>query len=164
MGIKDVRILDGGFAKWQQAGYLAEEEGSPLQPIKQAHNQIAINHTHTLLICLKLKRYCQTQKRASWLIFRTLEEFIGKTPGYLDIKAKGRIPGSYWGQSGSDTSNLNDYRNPDQTMASAEDILKMWQTHGINPNKRLSFYCGTGWRAAEVLAYAHVMGLKKVSL
>ena len=163
MGIKDVRILDGGFAKWQQAGYLAEEEGSPLQPIKQAHNQIAINHTH-IVDMPEAKAILSNPEESQLVDIRTLEEFIGKTPGYLDIKAKGRIPGSYWGQAGSDTSNLNDYRNPDQTMKSAEDILKMWQTHGINPNKRLSFYCGTGWRAAEVLAYAHVMGLKKVSL
>ncbi len=31
---------------------------------------------------------------------------------------------------------------------------------GIKPDQRLSFYCGTGWRAAEVLIYADVMGLK----
>lgn len=35
---------------------------------------------------------------------------------------------------------------------------------GIKPDQRLSFYCGTGWRAAEVLIYADVMGLKNISL
>ena len=35
---------------------------------------------------------------------------------------------------------------------------------GITPDQRLSFFCGTGWRAAEVLTYADVMGLKNISL
>lgn len=35
---------------------------------------------------------------------------------------------------------------------------------GIDLNKHLSFMCGSGWRAAEVLYYAQVMGLENTSL
>ena len=28
----------------------------------------------------------------------------------------------------------------------------------------VSFMCGSGWRAAEVLSYAHVMGLEDTSM
>jgi thiosulfate/3-mercaptopyruvate sulfurtransferase len=40
----------------------------------------------------------------------------------------------------------------------------MWQKDGINLDNQLAFYCGTGWRAAEVLFYADVLGLKNVTL
>ena len=50
-------------------------------------------------------------------------------------------------------------------MKPAADILKMWDELGIDyKNKHLIFYCGTGWRAAECLIYAEVIGLKRVSL
>ena len=44
------------------------------------------------------------------------------------------------------------------------EILQMWKEWDITPDKRLSFYCGTGWRAAEVLLYADVMGIQNISL
>ena len=46
-------------------------------------------------------------------------------------------------------------------MKNGQEILAMWEKDGINPENRLSFYCGTGWRAAEVLFYADVMGIRK---
>lgn len=163
MGVQDVRVLNGGFAKWQQAGYSADEQGRSLQAVSDFG--VATPAGKTYIIDMPQAKALLADKTDSQLVdIRTLDEYSGKIPGYSDITAKGRIPGSYWGQAGTDTSNLNDYRNPDQTMKNAAEIIKMWQIHGISPNKRLSFYCGTGWRAAEVLAYANVMGVKNASL
>ena len=72
--------------------------------------------------------------------------------------------GSVWGHAGSDSSHLEDYRNPDSTMRSAQEIYDIWAEEGIDPSNNLAFYCGTGWRAAEVLFYADVMGLENISL
>jgi len=58
----------------------------------------------------------------------------------------------------------NDYRNLDGTMRNSNEIIAMWKEWGITPEQKLSFFCGTGWRAAEVLVYADVMGLKNISL
>ena len=163
MGVKDVRVLNGGFAKWQQAGYPADEQGAALQAVTDFGIEAPAGRAH--IIDMPEAKALLADKTGSQMVdIRTLDEFLGKIPGYSDITAKGRIPGSFWGQAGTDTSNLNDYRNPDETMKNGVDIIKMWKQHGISADKKLSFYCGTGWRAAEVLAYAHVMGLDKVSL
>ena len=49
-------------------------------------------------------------------------------------------------------------------MRSSQEIYDMWAEEGIDPSNNLAFYCGTGWRAAEVLFYADVMGLENISL
>lgn len=50
-------------------------------------------------------------------------------------------------------------------MRSGLEILKMWDNLDIDyKNKHLIFYCGTGWRAAEVMYYAELMGLNRISL
>lgn len=48
-------------------------------------------------------------------------------------------------------------------MRNGNEILAMWKKSEIDPNKQLTFYCGTGWRASEVLFYADVMGLKHIA-
>lgn len=63
----------------------------------------------------------------------------------------GKTPPSRWKQ------NQNKIRN-------GSEVLKYWKAEGITPDPKLSFFCGTGWRAAEVLVYADVMGLKNISL
>ncbi|MGL4969127.1 MAG: rhodanese-like domain-containing protein, partial [Fusobacteriaceae bacterium] len=44
------------------------------------------------------------------------------------------------------------------------EILKMWKDLGINIENEISFFCGSGWRAAEVLIFSKVLGLDKTSL
>ena len=43
-------------------------------------------------------------------------------------------------------------------MRNADEIKALWKDAGIDTNKHLMFMCGSGWRAAEVLTYANVMG------
>ena len=35
---------------------------------------------------------------------------------------------------------------------------------GITSDKRVAFYCGTGWRASEAFFYAYLMGWEKVAV
>ncbi len=96
---------------------------------------------------------------------RSYEEYIGEISGYADLEIKGRIPGSYWGRAGSKANRLEDYRNPDLTMRSGLEILKMWDDLDIDyKRKHLIFYSGNGWRASEVMYYAELMGLHRVSM
>jgi len=95
---------------------------------------------------------------------RSWAEYIGKTSGYDFIKPKGRIPGAVWGRSGSDPHHMQDYRNPDNTMRSFHEIASNWQQAGITPDKRITFYCGTGWRASEAFFYAYLMGWEHISI
>ena len=43
-------------------------------------------------------------------------------------------------------------------------IKVLWDKAGIDTNKKLIFMCGSGWRAAEVLTYANVMGYDNSAL
>ncbi|ABR49421.1 Rhodanese domain protein [Alkaliphilus metalliredigens QYMF] len=104
------------------------------------------------------KEILADQERSKLVDIRSWEEYIGTTSGYSYIEGKGRPAGAAWGHD------LNNYRNIDNTMKNAAEIKSMWNEWGISPDQRLSFFCGTGWRAAEVLIYAEVMGLENISL
>ena len=95
---------------------------------------------------------------------RSWDEYIGKISGYSYHDKKGRIPGAVYGYAGTSATTLEDYRNIDNTMRNAAEIKALWKDAGIDTNKHLMFMCGSGWRAAEVLTYANVMGFDNTSL
>lgn len=163
MGVKDVRVLNGGLAKWQSAGYSLEKTSNKKIPVASFGAAVPANKAY--IVDLPQAKEILADKKGSKLVdTRSWNEFIGKTSGYDYIKPMGRPAGSVWGHSGTDSSSLQDFRNIDNTMRNGNEILSMWKEWGITPSQRLSFYCGTGWRASEVLTYADVMGLKNISL
>lgn len=163
MGVKDIRVLNGGYNAWKNAGFKAETKKNEKQPVESFKATVPVNKDYIIDID-KAKEYLANDSKDTLVDIRTWEEYIGETPGYKDIDIAGRPPKALWGKAGTNTQNLDDYRNVDDTMKNANDILNMWKEQGITPDKNLAFYCGTGWRAAEVLWYSEAMGLKKVSL
>lgn len=163
MGVKDVRVLNGGTAKWKNAGYELEKTSNKKTAVASFGATVPANKGY--IVDLPQAKEIIADKQGSKLVdIRSWDEHIGKTSGYDYIKPKGRPAGSVWGHAGTDNSNLDDYRNVDNTMRNQDEIIAMWKEWGITPEQRLSFFCGTGWRAAEVLTYADVMGLKNISL
>ena len=92
---------------------------------------------------------------------RTWKEHIGQVSGYNYIGPAGRIAGDVWGNCGTDAYHMQHYRNPDNTMRAYPEIAANWADAGITPDKRVAFYCGTGWRAAETWFYADLMGWQR---
>lgn len=163
LGVKDVRLLNGGTDKWISLGYEVEKTSNPKTPTDSFGADSPLNKGY--IVDLDEAKNILADKDGSRLVdIRSWDEFIGKTSGYDYIKPKGRPAGSVWGHAGSDNSHLEDFRNIDNTMRNKDEILAMWKDYDIIPDKRLSFYCGTGWRAAEVLLYADVIGIDKISL
>jgi Rhodanese-related sulfurtransferase len=163
MGVKDVRVLNGGLTKWTNAGYELEKTSNKKSPVASFGAKVPVNKGY--IVDLPQAKEIVADKNGSKLVdIRSWDEYIGKTSGYDYIKPKGRPAGAVWGHAGTDNSNLNDYRNIDNTMRNKDEIIAMWKEWGITPEQRLAFFCGTGWRAAEVLTYADVMGLKNISL
>lgn len=163
LGVKDVRVLNGGFAAWKNAGYELETKSNPKQPIASFGSDAPINKNYIVDIN-KAKEILNDKANSKLVDIRSWDEYIGKTSGYADLKEKGRPAGSTWAKAGSDPNHLEEYRNLDNTMRNGNEILAMWKSLGIDPNQRLSFFCGSGWRAAEVLIYADVLGLNNISL
>ena len=105
-----------------------------------------------------------TAEDADLVSVRSYPEFIGEVSGYNYIKKKGRIPGAVFGNCGSDAYHMENYRNADHTISEAQETKEIWREAGITDDKRLAFYCGTGWRGSEAFYNAWLMGFPRVSV
>ena len=101
---------------------------------------------------------------AALVSVRSWAEYTGATSGYSYIQPKGRIAGDVWGHAGSAPLRMEHYRNVDNTMRNYHDIATQWRTWGITPDKRIAFYCGTGWRASEAFLYTYLMGWATIAV
>lgn len=93
---------------------------------------------------------------------RSWDEYLGKISGYTYIGEAGDIANSRFGYAGSDPYSMEDYRNVDNTMFNYNMMADRWKLWGIAPDKRVSFHCGTGWRASETYFYAYAMGWEDI--
>ncbi|MEN1760442.1 rhodanese-like domain-containing protein [Anoxynatronum sibiricum] len=164
MGVQDVRVLNGGLGAWIAAGYEVETDRHDPVPVTDFGAVIPAN-PELIVTIDELKNALATDDQFVLVDNRTWEEHIGETSGYSYHDKAGRIPGAVFGHAGYDDANsLQHFQNVDMTMRNGDEIKALWTGEGINLNKHLSFMCGSGWRAAEVLYYAQVMGLENTSL
>lgn len=163
LGVKDVRVLNGGFDSWTREGYQVETASHPKVSVVDFGSDVPLNKGYIIDIN-KAKEVLADKQNSILVDIRSWDEHIGKITGYSDLKYKGRPAGAVWGHAGSDPNHLEDYTNIDNTMRNASEILAMWKEQGITPDKKLSFFCGSGWRAAEVELYADTMGIKNISM
>lgn len=162
-GVKDVRLLDGGWKTWSDSG-LPVERGTATKVKPEPDFGVTIPAQPQLMLDMEQARGLLNRKDASLVSIRSWPEFIGTTSGYSYIKPKGDIAGARWGHAGSDSTHMEDFHNPDGTMRSADDIAEMWKSWNILPEQHVAFYCGTGWRASETFMYARAMGWQNVAV
>jgi molybdopterin synthase sulfurtransferase len=162
-GVDDVRVLDGGYDAWVRAGH--ELDTVIREPSPVAATGLAVPQRPELIIDLSgAKEVLADGVGAALVSVRTWEEHIGAVSGYNYIGPAGRIVGDVWGNCGSDAYHMQHYRTVDNTMRSYVEIAANWAKAGITPDKHVSFYCGTGWRAAETWFYAYIMGWPRISV
>lgn len=170
MGVADVRVLNGGLAAWKRAGYPVETERHDPPKSNGFGKKIPLK-PEMILSIEATKKELQNQndsgKPSQFTLVdtRTWAEFVGEKSGYSYHTRKGRVPGALYGQAEHRGSNsMLPYRNVDGTMRNPDEIAEFWKRSGINPEHHLSFMCGGGWRAAEVMTYARVAGIKRTTL
>lgn len=161
-GVKDVRILNGGFQSWQDAGYEIDIEDVPKIPV--ANFGVNIPQKPELAVDVPEAKEMLVSKQAELVCVRSWPEYIGEVSGYNYIEPKGRIPGAVFGNCGSDAYHMENYRNLDHTIREFHEVEKIWEEMGITPDKHLAFYCGTGWRGSEAFFNAWLMGWPMVSV
>lgn len=163
MGVKDVRVMTGGMVEWTDLGFELATENTEAVPVDSFGVQTPANPDW---IDTQDEVAQKLQESDFTLVDnRTWEEFIGESTGYSYHDKAGRIPGAIFGYAGKvSSSSVSYYRNIDKTMRNADEIQAMWQDCGIDSAHHLAFMCGSGWRAAEILWYARVMGLENTSL
>lgn len=163
LGVKDVFVMSGGYDSWTDAGYELETGSS--QPVPAADFGADVPQDPDLIDTVDETKELLKDEDFVLVDNRTEEEFKGETSGYEYFPHKGRIEGAVYGYAGvGNSSSMLYYDNLDTTMRNADEILSMWKTAGIDTSRHLSFMCGGGYRAAEVLWDSKVMGLNNTSL
>lgn len=161
-GVKDVRVLNGGFQSWKDAGYDTSTEDLKKVPVSEFGSKIP--GKPELAVDVPEAKEMLRSNDAELISVRSWNEFIGEVSGYNYIEKKGRIPGAIFGNCGTDAYHMENYRNLDHTTREYQEIEAIWKEAGITPDKQLAFYCGTGWRGSEAFYNAWLMGWPRVSV
>lgn len=161
-GVKDVRVINGGFQSWIDADFDISYVDEPKQPVREFGADIPVNPK--LAVDTPEAKEIIASPKAELVCVRSWPEYVGEVSGYNYIKAKGRIPGAVFADCGSDAYHMENYRNIDHTTREYHEIAESWIKNGITPDKHLAFYCGTGWRGSEAWFNAWLLGWPNVSV
>jgi thiosulfate/3-mercaptopyruvate sulfurtransferase len=146
-GVRDVRLLNGGWRAWQAAG-------GPVEKGENRPRAVEVRlEPQTARLATKGQIVEALAGKPQILDARSADEFCGKAE---TAKRNGAIPGAVhleW----SDTLDPKTGR-----FKSAAELTKLFQEAGVDPSRPATTYCQSGGRAA-VLAFAvELMGGKQV--
>lgn len=161
-GVKDVKVLNGGFQSWLDEGCDISYNDEPKIPASTFGADIP--QKPYLVVDTPKAKEMLASSNAGLVCVRSWPEYIGEVSGYNYIEAKGRIPGAIFADCGSDAYHMENYRNLDQTIREYHEVARIWRNNGITPDKHLAFYCGTGWRGSEAWFNAWLMGWENISV
>lgn len=162
-GVDDVRLLDGGYDWWVQAGYGLETK--PRLPTPVGSFGVSIPRRPEVIVDIAEARAIIADREGARLVsVRTWREHIGASSGYNYIGPAGRIAGDVWGNCGTDSYHMQHYRNVDNTMRAYPEIAANWAEAGITAEKWVAYYCGTGWRASETWFYAYLQDWQRIAV
>jgi molybdopterin synthase sulfurtransferase len=154
-GVRDVRLLDGGYDAWVAAGNPIEQGVRVPRPASDFG--AAIPSRPEMIIDIDEVRSILPAEDAVLVSVRNRREQTGSTSGYGYIEEVGRIAGDVWGGGGPDENYPQPHRNVDNTLRAYPEVASRWRAAGVTPDKRVAFYCGTGWRASEAWFQAFLM-------
>lgn len=148
LGVKNVRILNGGINAWMKAGN--PTESGIVIPKEKPHFGIETPLRPEVLISTPkdvMERYMENPdfKLAS---IRTWEEFTGDESGYSYINNTGSPIGAVYAKASTSRINAEYLLNDEGEFGNLNEIFEEWKDWGIQKEKEVAFFCGAGWRAA----------------
>ena len=155
-GHKDVRLINGGRKKWEREGRPFTREVPSVIP---SHYHAAVPDTS-----LRARRdnifQILSGKPAYLVDVRSPDEFTGKViapPGMSETAQRGgHIPGAAnipWGKAAND----------DGTFKSNDELVALYESQGVRPDKETVTYCRIGERSAHTwFVLKYLLGYEKV--
>lgn len=161
-GVKDIRFINGGKVLWNL-------EKRPLDKKQEKTEKVNFGadvpqNPSIIFDYNQEKRISEDRKHSVVASVRSFDEYLGKVSGYTYIDKAGDIPNARFAYAGSNPYAMEDFRNIDNTMFNYNICSDRWKKWGITPDKKVSFHCGTGWRAAETYYIAKAMGWKNIGV
>jgi len=152
-GHDNVKVLDGGLARWRQWSYpLAKETTTPIRKTFEAVFQ---SNLFTDLSAMQ-----EIQHHESRQIFdaRSEDSFNGQRPILETDLQPGHIPGSI------NIPYRRLFEHDDYTLRSVDQLIDVFLSAGVNLNKPMVTTCGSGVSAAILLLALFELGVNEVPL
>ncbi len=161
-GVEDVRILNGGLQSWLDAGHDTTTREAPPEAVDEFGADVP--GRPDLAVDLPEAKAILADPDRNLVSVRSWPEYIGEVSGYNYIEKKGRIPGSVFGDCGTDAYHMENYRNLDHTVREFREVERALEEVGVTPSRHNAFYCGTGWRGSEAFFNTWLLGWPRVSV
>nr|WP_242703954.1 rhodanese-like domain-containing protein [Enterococcus sp. 669A] len=161
LGINQIKILEDGLRSWVyplEQGTVEVEKAEDFGTRIPRRPEILISTSEDLL---------QAKSRNPELILasvRSREEYSGATSNYSYIEQAGEPEGAIFTPASCGKDDVADLLTADHRLKPLSEIDQAWQTAGLNPEKEIVFYCGTGWRASTAFFVAKELGWSQIRL
>lgn len=162
-GVENVKVLNGGLAAWEKAGYELDTKIETAVAAEEFGTAVPA-HPEYWLSVEDAKSKLESDPNFKLVSIRSKEEFLGETSGYSYIERAGEPKGAVWGHAGSDPYHMEDYTNEDGTYITVDEMLELWSDCEFTKDNELSFYCGTGWRATIPWLICYEAGFEGMTL
>ncbi|MEI6126011.1 MAG: rhodanese-like domain-containing protein, partial [Pseudomonadota bacterium] len=151
-GVDDVRILNGNYAAW--VAYNGDIETKPNTPASVNFGDDPGNPQYLATKNDLLAVVNGTNTGDVIADDRSWEEYIGDSNSYYPyFHELGRIKTARW---------IGDWpeltRADFQSLRTYTEVEQKWIDSGFASDKKMYFYCGTGWRSGLYTFYAYLMG------
>jgi thiosulfate/3-mercaptopyruvate sulfurtransferase len=155
-GHRDVRLMNGGRKKWELEGRPFTTEVPQVTPTnykaQPADENIRARREQVFQVLEK--------KNASLVDVRSPDEFTGKViapPGMSETAQRGgHIPGAIsvpWAKAA----------NEDGTFKSYDELVKLYEGHGVRPDREAVAYCRIGERSSHTwFVLKYLLGYDRV--
>ena len=137
MGVEYVHCINGTSNHWLYMGYEIETGNHPKEPVED-FGAVTPGRKEEIVKIDEVKEFLLEKEEMQLIDMRSWEQYIGATSGYPHVKMAGRIPKTLW------CAKEHWYLNPDETMGNPEEMVEHWKSCGVDPGKRMVFFCGSG--------------------
>lgn len=157
LGVKDVRILDGGWQAWEAADFQVEEGIAEKIPVLEFGLKEPSRKDVLISSPADVKDFMAENDQAILVSIRSLNEYLGLNQGSSWNRGKGEIAGALYGGDNKLLNELGYLSDP-------QEYLEEWKSSGITPDKDIILYCGTSWRASTAFFILKELGWPSVYL